>query len=117
MNKISKHLCRMMLVLLGLILACPSVCVAGQTVVASWVFSQGWEASSKGSVVTYTPDGSGWTALSNTPWKTKQPVFLPNTCNGVLDNYMLTLKTSDGKWEVNALFNTSVFVESLINKL
>ena len=100
MNKISKHLCRMMLVLLGLILACPSVCVAGQTVVASWVFSQGWEASSKGSVVTYTPDGSGWTALSNTPWKTKQPVFLPNTCNGVLDNYMLTLKTSDGKWEV-----------------
>ena len=100
MNKISKHLCRMMLVLLGLILACPSVCVAGQTVVASWVFSQGWEASSKGSVVTYTPDGSGWTALSNTAWKTKQPVFLPNTCNGVLDNYKLTLKTSDGKWEV-----------------
>lgn len=100
MNKISKHLCRMMLVLLGLILACPSVCVAGQTVVASWVFSQGWEVSSKGSVVTYTPDGSGWTALSNTAWKTKQPVFLPNTCNGVLDNYKLTLKTSDGKWEV-----------------
>lgn len=100
MNKISKHLCRMMLVLLGLILACPSVCVAGQTVVASWVFSQGWEVSSKGSVVTYTPDGSGWTALSNTAWKTKQPVFLPNTCNGVWDNYKLTLKTSDGKWEV-----------------
>lgn len=90
----------MMLVLLGLILACPSVCVAGQTVVASWVFSQGWEVSSKGSVVTYTPDGSGWTALSNTAWKTKQPVFLPNTCNGVWDNYKLTLKTSDEKWEV-----------------
>ena len=100
MNKISKHLCRMMLVLLGLILACPSVCVAGQTVVASWLFSQGWKVSSKGSVVTYTPDGSGWTALSNTAWKTKQPVFLPNTCNGVLDNYKLTLQTSDGKWEV-----------------
>ena len=90
----------MMLVLLGLILACPSVCVAGQTVVASWVFSQGWEVSSKGSVVTYIPDGSGWTALSNTAWKTKQPVFLTNTCNGVWDNYKLTLKTSDGKWEV-----------------
>ena len=96
----TKRLCRMMLVLLGLIVACPSICAAAQTVVASWVFSQGWEASSKGSVVTYTPDGSGWTALSNTAWKIKQPVFLPNTCNGVLDNYKLTLKTSDGKWEV-----------------
>ena len=96
----TKRLCRMMLVLLGLIVACPSICVAAQTVVASWGFSQGWEASSNGSVVTYTPDGSGWTALTNTAWKTKQPVFLPNTCNGVLDQYKLTLKTSDGKWEV-----------------
>ena len=65
----------MMLVLLGLILACPSVCVAGQTVVASWVFSQGWEVSSKGSVVTYTPDGSGWTALSNTAGKLSNQCF------------------------------------------
>ena len=81
----TKRLCRMMLVLLGLIVACPSICAAAQTVVASWGFSQGWEASSNGSVVTYTPDGSGWTALTNTAWKTKQPVFLPNTCNGVLD--------------------------------
>lgn len=96
----TKRLCRMMLVLLGLIVACPSICAAAQTVVASWGFSQGWEASSNGSVVTYTPDGSGWTALTNTAWKTKQPVFLPNTCNGVLDQYKLTLKTSDGKWEV-----------------
>lgn len=71
----TKRLCRMMLVLLGLIVACPSICAAAQTVVASWVFSQGWEASSKGSVVTYTPDGSGWTALSNTAWKISNQCF------------------------------------------
>ena len=30
----TKRLCRMMLVLLGLIVACPSMCAAAQTVVA-----------------------------------------------------------------------------------
>lgn len=30
-----------------------------QTTVASWVFSEGWDAESSGSVITYTPDGSG----------------------------------------------------------
>lgn len=100
MYRKTKHLCRMMLILLGLMVSCPAIGVAGQTSVASWVFSEGWEASNNGSVVTYTPDGSGWTALSNTAWKSKQPVFLPNTCNGIQENYKLTLKTSDGKWEV-----------------
>ena len=71
-----------------------------QTTVASWVFSEGWDAESSGSVITYTPDGSGWKQLANTAWKTKQPVFLPNTCSGVQKDYQLKLKTSDGKWEV-----------------
>ncbi len=46
----TKRLCRMMLVLLGLIVACPSICAAkvAKFGVASWGFSQGWEASSNG---------------------------------------------------------------------
>ena len=100
MNRTTFRLCHMMLMLLGLAIARPTISMAQQTAVASWVFSEGWEASSSGSVVTYTPDGSGWTALANTAWKTKQPVFLPNACNGVLTDHKLTLKTSDGKWEV-----------------
>lgn len=73
---------------------------ASQTAVAKWVFSEGWDAETSGTTVTYTPDGSGWAALSNTSWSQKQPVFLPNTFAGVQADYQLGLKTSDGKWEV-----------------
>lgn len=89
-----------MAVLFAVLASSAPISAAQQSAVASWVFSEGWESSSSGNVVTYTPDGSGWTALSNTAWKTKQPVFLPNTCAGVQTDYGLTLKTSDGKWEV-----------------
>ena len=100
MNKTTIRLRHLLMTLLAVFAFGLSADAAQQTAVASWVFSEGWEASSSGTVVTYTPDGSGWTALSNTAWKTKQPVFLPNSCNGVQANYKLTLKTSDGKWEV-----------------
>lgn len=49
---------------------------------------------------TYTPDGSGWQELANVSWKQKQPVFLPNTFSGVQSDYRLSLKTSNGKWQV-----------------
>ena len=94
------HLFHVALMLLAFTFANPVISHAQQTAVASWVFSEGWESSSSGTVVTYTPDGSGWQAISNTAWKSKQPVFLPNTCSGVRTNYKLSLKTSDGKWEV-----------------
>ena len=100
MNKTTIRLRHLLMSLLAIIAFGSSAGAAQQAAVASWVFSEGWETSSSGTVVTYTPDGSGWTALSNTAWKTKQPVFLPNSCNGVQANYKLTLKTSDGKWEV-----------------
>ena len=100
MNKTTIRFCRIVMALAVLLATGSAVSQAQQTAVASWVFSEGWESSSSGSVVTYTPDGSGWTALSNTAWKTKQPVFLPNSCSGVQADYKLTLKTSDGKWEV-----------------
>ena len=73
---------------------------ATQTAVAKWVFSEGWDTETSGTTTTYTPDGSGWKALSNTSWSQKQPVFLPNTFSGVQADYQLGLKTSDGKWEV-----------------
>lgn len=73
---------------------------ATQTTVASWNFSGGWDVSNSGTVYTYTPDGSGWHELSNVSWKQKQPVFLPNAYSGVQGDYRLSLKTSDGKWQV-----------------
>lgn len=73
---------------------------ATQTSIASWVFSEGWDEEVSGTTATYTPDGSGWKALSNTAWSKKQPVFLPNTYSGVQSEFRLGLKTSDGKWEV-----------------
>lgn len=73
---------------------------AVQSAVASWYFSEGWEAETTSSVITYTPDGSGWKELANTKWGTKQPCFLPNKCAGILAEHKLTLKTSDGKWQV-----------------
>lgn len=100
MKRKSNKLFFVLLMLLAFVFAIPSVVFAQQTAVASWVFSEGWETSSSGTFVTYTPDGSGWQAISNTAWKSKQPVFLPNTCSGVQTDYKLTLKTSDGKWEV-----------------
>ncbi len=100
MKKTTKRLRQAMAVICGLVLGGSSPCAAQQTSVASWIFSEGWESSQNGTVITYTPDGSGWTALSNTAWKTKQPVFLPNECSGVQADYKLSLKTSDGKWEV-----------------
>ena len=98
-RKKTSHLRRFFTALLSL-LAFGIAGAAEQTAIASWIFSSGWDAESNGSVTTYTPDGSGWKQLSNTAWKTKQPVFLPNTCAGLQADYQLTLKTSDGKWEV-----------------
>ena len=71
-----------------------------QTKVASWNFAEGWDVSNTGTVYTYTPDGSGWQELANVSWKQKQPVFLPNTFSGVQSDYRLSLKTSNGKWQV-----------------
>ena len=81
---------------------------ATQTTIASWVFSEGWDESANGSVVTYTPDGSGWKELSNVAWKQKQPIFLPNTFSGIQSDFKLSLKTSDGKWQVKQSSSTYV---------
>ena len=91
---------RLLVMLMALFAISIGANAAQQTSVASWVFSEGWDSETKGTVVYYTPDGSGWKQLSNTAWKTKQPVFMPNSCAGVQADYQLTLKTSDGKWEV-----------------
>lgn len=108
MNKLTNQLRRWAMTLVALLTLGGSIGAAEQTAVASWVFSEGWDAEGTGTVITYTPDGSGWVALSNTAWKAKQPIFLPNTCAGVQKDYQLTLKTSDGKWEVKQSSSTCV---------
>ena len=100
MNKLTTSLRQLAVLLLALFATHGTISAAQQSAVASWIFSEGWDAEGTGSVITYTPDGSGWQSLSNVAWATKQPIFLPNTCAGVQSAYQLTLKTSDGKWEV-----------------
>lgn len=90
-------------VLIVCVIACWSTSkmrAATQTVVASWVFSGGWETSNNSSSYTYTPDGSPWQELPNVYWSLKRPTFLPNNFSGIQADYRLTLKTSDGKWQV-----------------
>lgn len=100
MTRLVIYLKRVMTVSALLLLMSRPVGAAVQTTVASWVFSEGWDTESSGQVVTYTPDGSGWQSIGNTSWKTRQPVFLPNTFTGIQAAFKLSLRTSDGKWEV-----------------
>lgn len=75
---------------------------AGQTVVANWVFSTGYDAEKSGSTVIYTPNTLGWSQIANTKWSTTQPYFLPNECALIPEECKVTVHTSDGKWQVTS---------------
>jgi hypothetical protein len=99
MRKLTVYLYAALTALMMLCSAIPMQAVE-QTAIASWNFAEGWDDETHGSVVTYTPDGSGWIAIPGAYWNSKQPIFLPNTFTGIQNNFKLSLKTSDGKWEV-----------------
>lgn len=50
---------RLLVMLMALFAISIGAKAAQQTSVASWVFSEGWDSETKGTVVYYTPDGSG----------------------------------------------------------
>ena len=76
-----------------------ALAAAVETPLAKWVFSTGYDSSTEGTVITYKPNNSAWTAIANTSWASKQAHILPNECVGTQADYYVTIKTSDGKWQ------------------
>ena len=97
-------------VALLLMLLCPSRVSAGQTAVARWIFSTGYDVEKSGSTATFTPNELGWSRIANTYWKTQQPYFLPNECAMVPEDCKVTVHTSDGKWEVTSSGSTPSYL-------
>ena len=72
----------------------------GQTTVAHWEFTTGYDEEKVGSVATYTPNDKEFAKIANTSWASTQPAFLPNTYAMAQEDCKVTAHTSDGKWEV-----------------
>ena len=83
-------------------LLCVMNAYAGQTAVAKWVFTSGYDAEKSGSTVVYTPNTLGWSQIANTKWSSTQPYFLPNECALEPELCKVTVHTSDGKWQVTS---------------
>ena len=91
--------CGVMLMTLAL---CAGQAVASQTTVAKWVFSTGYDVEKQGTAAYYTPNTLGWNQIANTKWSQTQPYFLPNDCGLVPEDCLVTVHTSDGKWQVTS---------------
>lgn len=86
-------------VVITLMALCALKTNATEMPLAKWVFSTGYDTETIGSVMTFKPNAEAYTAIANTAWKSKQANFLPNECVGTQSNYIVTVHTSDGKWE------------------
>lgn len=75
---------------------------AEQTVAAHWEFTTGYDESKSGTEVTYTPNEAGWAATSNERWTSRQPYFLPNSSALPREECKVSLRTSDGKWQLTS---------------
>jgi len=79
---------------------------SGQTTVAHWEFTSGYDEAKSGTTVTYTPNTVGWAASANQKWSDFQPSFLPNTCALQPEDCKVTLHTSNGKWQLTSSGST-----------
>ncbi|MDD6843204.1 MAG: hypothetical protein PUD67_05715, partial [Prevotellaceae bacterium] len=99
--KRTKQTLRLMGALLLLLLSTVKAS-AGQTAVAKWEFSTGYDVEKSGTTAIYTPNTLGWAQIANTKWSQTQPYFLPNECAMVPEDCKVTVHTSDGKWQVTS---------------
>lgn len=93
------HYKKAIAVVITLMALCALKTNATEMPLAKWVFSTGYDTETIGSVMTFKPNAEAYTAIANTAWKSKQANFLPNECVGTQSNYIVTVHTSDGKWE------------------
>lgn len=83
-----------------------ALAAADQTTVAHWEFTTGYNETKNGTTAVYVPNDAGWTASANQNWSKLQPFFQPNTCAMLPDNCLVTLHTSDGKWQLTSSGST-----------
>ncbi len=90
---------------------CPgSTLAAEQTVVAHWEFTGGYDEVKNGTTAVYTPNDAGWAASANQQWSKVQPYFQPNTCALPAEQCLVTLHTSDGKWQLTSSGSTPSYL-------
>ncbi len=94
----------------AVIAATASLRAAEQSVVAHWEFASGYDEVKDGTTAIYTPNNAGWSATANVAWKTLQPQLRPNTCALDLDKCSVSLKTSDGKWQLTSSGSTPSYL-------
>ena len=94
----------------AVIAATASLRAAEQSVVAHWEFTSGYDEVKDGTTAIYTPNNAGWSATANVAWKTLQPQLRPNTCALDLDKCSVSLKTSDGKWQLTSSGSTPSYL-------
>ncbi|WP_300118019.1 glycoside hydrolase N-terminal domain-containing protein [Duncaniella sp.] len=98
-------------ILLAALISTPvSLRAAEQSVVAHWEFTSGYDEAKDGTTATYTPNNAGWSATANVAWKTIQPQLRPNTCALDIDKCSVSLKTSDGKWQITSSGSTPSYL-------
>lgn len=94
----------------ALLAASSSLQAAEQSVVAHWEFTSGYDEVKDGTTAVYTPNNAGWSATANVAWKSVQPLLRPNTCALDIDKCSVSLKTSDGKWQLTSSGSTPSYL-------
>ena len=80
---------------------------AEQSTVAHWEFTTGYDVEKIGTKAYYTPNDEGWSASANEKWTTVQPFVFPNSCSLPPEDCMVSLHTSDGKWQFTSSSGSS----------
>ncbi|MDE6371445.1 MAG: Ig-like domain-containing protein, partial [Duncaniella sp.] len=83
---------------------------AEQTTVAHWEFTTGYDEVKEGKSAVYTPNDGGWAASANQSWSTLQPYFQPNSCALNPEACLITVHTSNGKWQLTTSGSTPSYL-------
>lgn len=83
-------------------LSVAGICQAEQSTVAHWEFTTGYDEVKAGTEAYYTPNENGWAETANTAWTKLHPHFRPNSSSVDPESCEVSLKTSDGKWQLRS---------------
>ena len=76
-----------------------ALCTAQQTPQIHWVFNTGYTVERTGNTAIYTPDSTGWVAVSSRYCSTEKPYFRPNESSVSAEDCYVSLQTGH-KWEL-----------------
>lgn len=84
---------------LALLTLCTVSLKAQQTTQINWVFNTGYSVERTGATAIYTPDSTGWVAVSSRYCSTEKPYFRPNESSVAAEECYVSLQTGH-KWEL-----------------